>query len=299
MNNPHVYRPVNADLIIFHGGCPDGWCAAYLAKRVYPNAELLPANYGMVVPYNQVQGKHVLMVDFAFKRDEILEIHHLAKSFTIYDHHVTAQKELEGLEFAVFDMNRSGATLTCDMLHGTQVPEDRPWYVNYVEDRDLWRWNLPGSRAVNAYLMALPQTQEAWDDLNRTDAQFAVQLGAAILLHIDHYIDKVTSNYVAANFHGFKTALVNAPFVNISDVCDKLLTFSGIEIGAGWFARNDGLIQFSLRSRGELDVAALAKLHGGGGHRNAAGFQLPTAEARSLIDYISMGAGQREVTQGS
>lgn len=33
---------------------------------------------------------------------------------------------------------------------------------------------------------------------------------------------------------------------------------------------NNGLVHVSMRSKGEVDVAALAKRHGGGGHRNAA-----------------------------
>jgi phosphoesterase RecJ-like protein len=36
----------------------------------------------------------------------------------------------------------------------------------------------------------------------------------------------------------------------------------------------DGEQKVSLRSRGELDVQRLALRHGGGGHRNAAGFRV-------------------------
>jgi len=44
----------------------------------------------------------------------------------------------------------------------------------------------------------------------------------------------------------------------------------------GWFVRSDGLFQYSLRSRGDFDVSELAKLWGGGGHKAAAGFEVPT-----------------------
>ena len=44
--------------------------------------------------------------------------------------------------------------------------------------------------------------------------------------------------------------------------------------GACYFDRGDGKRQWSLRSRdGAVDVAKVAKRHGGGGHRNAAGFE--------------------------
>ena len=35
---------------------------------------------------------------------------------------------------------------------------------------------------------------------------------------------------------------------------------------------SDGRFQYSLRSRGDFDVSELAKKHGGGGHKGAAGF---------------------------
>ena len=38
--------------------------------------------------------------------------------------------------------------------------------------------------------------------------------------------------------------------------------------------REDGTHKVSLRSRGEVDVEKIARHHGGGGHRNAAGFTL-------------------------
>jgi nanoRNase/pAp phosphatase (c-di-AMP/oligoRNAs hydrolase) len=47
-----------------------------------------------------------------------------------------------------------------------------------------------------------------------------------------------------------------------------------------WWQRADGKFQYSLRSRNHLkegddsfDVSELAKLMGGGGHKNAAGFE--------------------------
>ena len=38
--------------------------------------------------------------------------------------------------------------------------------------------------------------------------------------------------------------------------------------------REDGTYKVSLRSRGEIDIEKIARQHGGGGHRNAAGFAL-------------------------
>ena len=43
-----------------------------------------------------------------------------------------------------------------------------------------------------------------------------------------------------------------------------------------WFRHRDGNYIYSLRSRADsgIDVSAIAKKYGGGGHKNAAGFKL-------------------------
>lgn len=51
-------------------------------------------------------------------------------------------------------------------------------------------------------------------------------------------------------------------------------TLAGVEGVALLRERADGRTKVSLRSRGEVDVERIARAHGGGGHRNAAGFEL-------------------------
>jgi nanoRNase/pAp phosphatase (c-di-AMP/oligoRNAs hydrolase) len=41
--------------------------------------------------------------------------------------------------------------------------------------------------------------------------------------------------------------------------------------------------QCSLRSNGDYDVSAIAKVFGGGGHKNAAGFEVPLS---TLIGWL-------------
>jgi phosphoesterase RecJ-like protein len=49
-------------------------------------------------------------------------------------------------------------------------------------------------------------------------------------------------------------------------------SIAGVEAVALVREREDGTYKVSLRSRGEVDVEKIARHHGGGGHRNAAGF---------------------------
>lgn len=266
------------DLIIYHRDCPDGFCSAFIAKKKYPNAQLIGKTYGEDgIP--DVIGKEVLVVDFSWKRQIMLNMYERSESLLVLDHHKTAQAELDGLHFAIFDMERSGATLTWDTLF-PKLP--RPWYVPYIEDRDLWHWSLPSSKEVSGFIMALPHTIEAWQALDVMNASDAVQAGKAIRIHIDHYIEKVVAQRRIGTLSGHKAAIVCAAYPNISDVGNELCKHA--EIGLGWFERGDGQMQFSLRSVGELDVAEIAKLYGGGGHKNASGFQVPLGEGRRILD---------------
>lgn len=45
----------------------------------------------------------------------------------------------------------------------------------------------------------------------------------------------------------------------------------GVEVSALFREQDDGVYRISFRSRGRVDVAAIAASLGGGGHRNAAG----------------------------
>lgn len=276
------------DLVIFHRDCPDGWCAAFIAQKRYPGVQLLGKSHGEPVPYEEVSGKDVLVVDFSWRTKEInRELNERAKSFQILDHHKSAFEILSGEPYATFDMDRSGAGLTFDSLF---THAQRPWYVDYVEDHDLWRHKLYESRTVSAYVMTLPHTIEAWNELDHTDIDEAIRFGQGASLQIKHYVEKaigqrqmgVLQEHVGTYNGPRVCSIVNAPYMNCSEVGEALTAFA--PIGLTWFERGDGVIQFSLRSEGDVDVSAIAKLYGGGGHLHAAGFQLPYKEGRKVID---------------
>src|SRR3990167_9892259 len=143
-------------VIVYHKNCFDGICAAWVMSLVYPDAVLVPMAYGEdwrdVLRYYIGPDKYpkLIMVDFSLPRDEMLA---LAKEcdLIVLDHHKAAQAELEGLWFAVFDQNESGASLAW-----TQFFPDKPMpmLVRYVKDRDLWRFTEKCSEEINAYIQS-------------------------------------------------------------------------------------------------------------------------------------------------
>lgn len=298
------------DLIIYHNNCPDGFTAAYVAHQRYPEAKLFPRDHGLEPPYEEVAHKDVLVVDFSWRtKEQNRKIADLTRSFRILDHHKTAQAELEGEPYAIFDMNRSGAGLAWDYLYGDDVEPTvknpaaiglpRPWWVNYVEDRDLWRFKLSKSEEVNDYIMTFPYTIEGWDELVRTPggAEEAAAAGQYVRLQVTKYVREASKQaldgYMNAFGKHYTVKVVNVPYLNTSEVGNELSKYA--DIGLGWFERADGMIQCSLRSKGEVDVSVIAKHFGGGGHKNAAGFQVSLEKGRRIIDAI-LG---RDLTYGS
>jgi oligoribonuclease NrnB/cAMP/cGMP phosphodiesterase (DHH superfamily) len=254
--------------IIYHAQCKDGWCAALIALKKYPDAQLVPGFYGLPTP--EVSGSDVLLVDFSYPRPVMEQLVAEAKSVTVLDHHKTAAEALNGLKGAdiTFDMNRSGAGITWDVLF---PGEARPWFVSYVEDHDLWTHALPNTLAVNAYLSTLEFSVEAWN--LELDVVRAGELGNAILSKTRQYVREVSKNAMRVIFEGHNVPLVNAPQVDISELLAALC--KGEPFAMGWSQRADGSFSYSLRSE-EFDVSELAKRYGGGGHHHAAGFRLLT-----------------------
>ena len=143
------------DLVIYHASCADGFCAAWLHWR-YRDADALffPAQYGQHPPTMAAVSRRIYIYDFSYPREHLLEMEKRSGGrLLVFDHHKTAAKELEGLDFCTFDMEKSGARLAWEFLRTrADTDEDIPWLVNYTEDRDLWLWELPFSREVNAAL---------------------------------------------------------------------------------------------------------------------------------------------------
>jgi len=296
------------DLILYHSACPDGWCAAYICKMKYPEAAMMGLNHGLPESeleslFSFCEGKDVIMVDYSLRTRELNDrLKSVANSFRILDHHKTAQAVLDGAPYATFDMKRSGAGLAWDYLFGKDSPEladatdsvkeYRPWWVNYTEDQDLWNWALPHSQEINAYLMVQPRTLDDWFyNVLKLSAEDARQKGIGVRQYIEYY----TRSVIAEAQEGlwlppigsviYKTAVLNIPYAGVSEAGNALCK-SGYPISLLWFERGDGIMQFSLRGDGSVDVSAIAKTFGGGGHNNAAGFQLSIDEGRALVDAI-------------
>ncbi len=289
------------DLIVYHNNCPDGFAAAYIAKQRYPEAQLMPRDHGVPINVEQFRDKDVLCVDCNLRgvNDEVASV---AKSYLVLDHH-KSETEIIGKPYVIYDVTRSGAGLAWDFLFGKDKnhplinthpwhyehgAQPRPWWVDYVEDRDLWKFLLPVSKEVNAYIMTFPYTIEGWSKMTKFEFLEAASAGKYVLLQIEKYVREAVKmaqfGRLSLNGKSYTVAVVNVPYLNTSEVGAALA--HSVDIGLGWFEREDGMIQFSARSMGDVDVSEVAKAFGGGGHQHAAGFQVSLDKGREIVDTI-------------
>lgn len=291
-------------LCIYHGNCADGFGAAYAVwKALGDDVEFHPGVYQDPPP--DVTGRDVILVDFSYKAPVIEEMAKTARTITILDHHKSAAENLEGYDArhpdahpdlmswgfdkfaeeaaaqhvppvrALFDIERSGAMIAWQYFHRTSPPR----LFEHLQDRDLWQFKLTGTREIQAVVFSHPYDLAVWDELvARCDhigshREMIVE-GAPIerkhFKDIDELLKVVTRRMVIA---GQDVPVANLPYTLTSDAGHKLA--QGELFAACYWDTPEGRV-FSLRSNDDgLDVAEIAKLYGGGGHRNASGFRLP------------------------
>lgn len=288
---------------IYHGNCADGFTAAWAVWKRFGDAiEYYPGVHGEQPP--EVSGKRVIIVDFSYSEATLREMARIARSIVILDHHKTAAEALDWMPKAViregvdpwlhhtgfdgnflelqghpacvawFDMEKSGARLTWEFFHpNTDVPR----LVEHVEDRDLWRFQLSGTREIQAAVFSFEYTFENWDHLatqcNGYGWDELYQQGAAIeRKHAKDVRELLAVTKREMVIGGYAVPVANLPYTMASDGAGEMA--QGEPFAATYYDAPGGRF-FSLRSRGEdgMDVSVIAKNYGGDGHKNAAGFR--------------------------
>ncbi len=261
------------EYILYHRGCDDGFGAAYVAWLVLKDEAIyIPCSYGESPP-EMTYGAKVTLVDFSYRRDVLLNLRINHPDLMVIDHHKTAAQDLEGLDFAYFDMEHSGVMLA--WMHWAGPAHTAPKLLEYVEDRDLWRKELPDSDEVTAALRSYEQDFKVWNTLAyaQNSIRNLVYDGRAILRYIQNQVDYIIEHkFRWGRIKGYRVPIVNSPVFQ-SEIGHRLCgLYEHVPFAAVYHDRKDGLREFSLRSLPGFDVSEVAKAMNGGGHQNAAGF---------------------------
>ena len=311
---------------IYHDPCNDGFAAATAlvmwAKRLGLEYDLHPCNYGKPLP-DVATGSIVIMADFSFPPDQMIELASKCRGVIMLDHHLTAARALPELREKIkatgarivpyINQEYSGALLAYVFTRVFWDNDGNPPEVNasfeypngfnlamnkylrhiiapklfqYVQDRDLWQWKLPLSREFSEGLLLYPQTFEDWEDLvMHFDWHFdhIVTLGKAAI----GYRDKILSSVIPNRVFKMKIGGFVVPVVNLPGILGSEAgnLLSKDQPFAASFSIMGNEVLFSLRSTAPegMDVEQIAKGYGGGGHKNAAGFRCSLEKFSSMI----------------
>ena len=216
-----------------------------------------------------------------------------------------------GRHYIKLHETKSGAYLAWEYFHpGTEVP----LFIKHIDDYDRWQFKIEGTKEFNKALWSYtPWSFEQWYHFfahehligrpefysegrailraHNQNVQSVVK-GAARKCSIIPAIINSSDSYKApwvwwhdeehGDTCGANGLAANCPPHLQSDVGHELANQSGT-FGLLWFIDKGNVCRCSLRSNGDYDVSAIAKAFGGGGHRNAAGFQI---DIQTLLGWL-------------
>lgn len=265
-------------LCIYHANCADGFAAAWVVRKYFGDGQVdfHPGTYGEAPP--DVTGRAVILVDFSYKRDILLALSEQAESVLILDHHKSAAADLVDLPENTrteFDMDRSGAMITWDGFFPNQ---NQPLLLDYIQDRDLWQFQLPSTHEVIAALYSYPFDFAVWDALIENGIRSMISDGQALIRKHRADVTALVSGTARQVFFGSTPiTIANVPWMFASDVGGEMA--KGKPFAATYYDNADGR-RWSLRSDPDgADVSLIAAAFGGGGHKHAAGFRMTCTEA--------------------
>jgi oligoribonuclease NrnB/cAMP/cGMP phosphodiesterase (DHH superfamily) len=286
-------------VVCYHGNCMDGIASAYCvyaSKRYNPENVYLPLTYNKDkmedIKKNLDKNSEIWFVDFSLSRSEILELSRLCKKVVVIDHHITAEEELKDIKKknieVVFDMNKSGCVLVYEYLEKNKLfDETKPniELLEYIQDRDLWKWELEDSKELNEALYDEVKDFNNLKDFETLEYSYnkeeLIKKGKMLLDTKDRIVKKrcYENNLKLVDVENVTFLMVNATEF-ISDVgnyiCDKYNRPAII------FTVMPDKVLLSFRSTDSMeDASIVAKKLGGGGHRNACGAHM------SLEDFFN------------
>lgn len=270
--------------ILYHANCFDGTGAKFAAwKRFGDAAYYIPVQYGKPFPDMVKLGLEtdVYILDFSYPRDFLEDLHSKVHKLVVLDHHKTAQADLAGLDYAEFDMNKSGAVLAWEYFHPGKVVPDM---LRLIQDGDLWKFEFAETKALRAALPLLESNMADWDlccnDLGTLEE--VIRSGAAIERYNAIKVDNTVQNNVKVlPYKGYKAGVLNTTTL-VSEIGNAIYDTLKVDFSMSYFFDIDGVPVVSFRSKGDMDVSAFAKELGGGGHKNAAGAKVDLEFIRKL-----------------
>lgn len=259
-------------VVVYHADCPDGFGAAWAAwRKLGDSAEYIPMHRGEEPP-ERIFGAKVFLLDYCFPADTLIKLKDAGTHLVLIDHHATDAANVELVHESRFDLNHSGAVLAWGYFHNAAPV---PKLLQHIEDFDLWRFQLPGTKELDQALSIKPKEFQTWTRISEemeTDEGFDLIMreGAILCAKAEQAVQRLADSAEEVDFEGHRVLMVNSPN-HVSELGHEL-TKRRAPFGIVW-SRRGKMIVVSLRGDGTIDVSKMAQKYGGGGHPSSAAFR--------------------------
>lgn len=297
--------------LITHDNCADGLASAMIVKDALPHVEVVFAQHGTPSLEALAPSSGLLFCDIAPPRERAGAF--VEAGAIVLDHHKHARDvvELFGDRGVFADETAqpgwSGATLAYlavwfPMASESSSPSVRE-FARLVGIRDTWQTKSPSWELANdlhTALMGMPRAY--WlrpGGIGRALSNDSLELGQIWRAQRAETVAKICSvgTVCLIDPAGRQWAAFADSHRHTSDVAE-VMRGRGVAVTCGWFQQvEDGAVRtvLSLRSDGgradALDVGALCKAFGGGGHSRAAGCRVgvsdPLVAVRRVMEAAS------------
>lgn len=273
-------------ICIYHSKDLDGYTSGAIVKRKYPNAKLVGYDYGEELVIKE-ENEPIIMVDVSLPMEDMLKLSEQSNGqLTWIDHHASAIKDFN--EFMIDREPFCTAVLkdgeaACEGAWKYLFPDEEiPNSVLLLGEYDTWRnsdtrrWDkfiLPFQYGMRVICNS-PETFPAYLLEQNANVSTIIQNGNIILDYqemVNETLCKRTS--FECDFEGFRAICLNGgnlssrTFNSVYDENKHDLMMA--------FQYNGNIWTVTIyTTKQEVDCSVLAKQKGGGGHRQAAGFQI-------------------------
>lgn len=264
-------------ICVYHNKDLDGMASAAIVKSKYPDCQLIGWDYGQPLP-DLPEPEEIIMVDITFP---IPVMRGLRYRLTIIDHHksfIDAWNESIKYDAYICKSKLEVGRAACELTWEYIFPDKPvPAWVTSLGEYDTWRdagsskWlteTLPfqyGMRSIINKPEDLFDQDCSWQDI--------IAVGTAILKYVEQTnLYNCTRNAFVINFEGYKTICLNDTAIS-TDTFKSIYDESIHDLMLG-FSFSGKFWNVSLRSTGKIDCSVLAQKYGGGGHLQAAGFEI-------------------------
>jgi oligoribonuclease NrnB/cAMP/cGMP phosphodiesterase (DHH superfamily) len=272
---------------VFHHNDADGRCAAAIVWKKFhkdvSDIDFVEMDYAKVPDLSSInKDEPVVIVDFSFKPDVMSKLLEITQNITWCDHHATAAEYDYGCSLAGYrdfsDKGLCGAE--CTWRHyfaDSEIPDG----LELLGDYDAWRMKLrPQCLEFYEGLKLVEQCPRSsvWEVLlfPRGDVQALANIkelttsGAAAIRYRDSYCAEMRKAFgFPTVFEGLQVFVTNIYRFGSQGFGDNMQKYDAcaacVYDGAKWT-----ISLYSVKT--EIDVSVVCKLHGGGGHKGAAGF---------------------------